>query len=330
MPTSFTTVSNGQTIDASHINELHAPINTLETTVAGLAGSSNASTAFTSGQVPLARGGTGADLSATGGSGQYVKQNSTGGVLTVGAIATGDLPVNIDCAKLANGQVSNTEFQYLDGVTSGIQSQIDGKAATSHNHAATDIASGTLAVARGGTGLGSLGTAGQALIVNAGATGLEYGVPSVTETAGKIVCVLRKSANQTGLTNSVDTVITYDTEVFDPDGFHDNSSNTERITIPSGKNGDYVIEDILPLEFLGAYNVTATHRKNGTKLTGGGQQEFWSNESTYYTKTMVVKSFFAGLVGGDYIDLVGLATSANCIPLGGTNISCRRIVTRVS
>ena len=33
----------------------------------------------------------------------------------------------IDATLIANGSVSNTEFQYLDGVTSGIQAQLDGK-----------------------------------------------------------------------------------------------------------------------------------------------------------------------------------------------------------
>jgi hypothetical protein len=33
----------------------------------------------------------------------------------------------IDAAKLADGSVSNTEFQYLNGVTSAIQTQLDGK-----------------------------------------------------------------------------------------------------------------------------------------------------------------------------------------------------------
>ena len=36
----------------------------------------------------------------------------------------------IDATKIANGNVSNTEFQYLDGVTSAIQTQIDSKQAT--------------------------------------------------------------------------------------------------------------------------------------------------------------------------------------------------------
>jgi hypothetical protein len=38
------------------------------------------------------------------------------------------LPSAIDAAKIDGGQVSNTEFSYLDGVTSAIQTQIDTKA----------------------------------------------------------------------------------------------------------------------------------------------------------------------------------------------------------
>lgn len=45
----------------------------------------------------------------------------------------------LDAAKIADGTVSNTEFQYLNGVTSGVQAQIDGKAATSHTHAIGDV-----------------------------------------------------------------------------------------------------------------------------------------------------------------------------------------------
>lgn len=41
------------------------------------------------------------------------------------------LPTGIDAAKIGGGAVSNTEFGYLDGVTSSIQGQID--SATSLN-----------------------------------------------------------------------------------------------------------------------------------------------------------------------------------------------------
>ena len=43
------------------------------------------------------------------------------------SLTNNDLPTGIDTTKLANGNVSNTEFQYLDGVTSAIQTQLDNR-----------------------------------------------------------------------------------------------------------------------------------------------------------------------------------------------------------
>jgi len=62
----------------------------------------------------------------------------------------------INITKLANGSVDNSEFQYLNGVTSSIQTQINNKANSSHVHSTSDITSGTLSVSRGGTGKTSL------------------------------------------------------------------------------------------------------------------------------------------------------------------------------
>lgn len=50
-----------------------------------------AASIITSGQLALARGGTNADLSATGGSNQFLKQSSAGGAVSVGAILSADL-----------------------------------------------------------------------------------------------------------------------------------------------------------------------------------------------------------------------------------------------
>jgi len=47
-----------------------------------------------------------------------------------GTLPAAAMPTGIDAANIANGNVSNTEFQYLDGVTSAIQSQLNGKQAT--------------------------------------------------------------------------------------------------------------------------------------------------------------------------------------------------------
>lgn len=78
-------------------------------------GQLNAGAVFSNGQVPLARGGTNADLSATGGANQFLKQASSGGAVSVAAILSADLttplttppaiggttPANVTAAQLA-------------------------------------------------------------------------------------------------------------------------------------------------------------------------------------------------------------------------------------
>lgn len=59
----------------------------------------HAASDITSGQLALARGGTGADLSATGGANQFVKQSSLGGALSVGSIADADVPDTITASN---------------------------------------------------------------------------------------------------------------------------------------------------------------------------------------------------------------------------------------
>lgn len=45
--------------------------------------------------------------------------------ITSGTVAEGRLPTGIDATKIADGTVSNAEFQYLGGVTSDIQAQLN-------------------------------------------------------------------------------------------------------------------------------------------------------------------------------------------------------------
>lgn len=55
-------------------------------------------------------------------------------------------------SDMSDVTASVDEVNYLSGVTSNIQTQFNGKAASSHNHSASNITSGTLPVSRGGTG----------------------------------------------------------------------------------------------------------------------------------------------------------------------------------
>ncbi|MBI3654093.1 MAG: hypothetical protein HY231_23935 [Acidobacteria bacterium] len=72
---------------------------------------------------------------------KFLRQVGTGSASAAPAwdtLQAGDLPAGIDAAKLGAGAVSNAEFGYLDGVTGALQSQIDGKAASSHAHTIGD------------------------------------------------------------------------------------------------------------------------------------------------------------------------------------------------
>lgn len=60
-------------------------------------------TADVSGILPLANGGTGADLSATGGSNQILKQTSSGGPVSVATLSVGDIPT-LTSAKISDFQ----------------------------------------------------------------------------------------------------------------------------------------------------------------------------------------------------------------------------------
>ena len=76
---------------------------------------------------------------------------------------------------------TSTELNYCDGVTSNIQTQLNGKAASSHNHSADNITSGTLPISRGGTGA----TTAAGVLQNLGNIGKLYETtPSAVSVAG--------------------------------------------------------------------------------------------------------------------------------------------------
>ena len=65
--------------------------------------------------------------SGQGGKLVRVKADASGLEFYTLTIAAGDLPTGIDAAKLADGSVSNTEFQYINSLTSNAQTQLNGK-----------------------------------------------------------------------------------------------------------------------------------------------------------------------------------------------------------
>jgi len=129
-------------VKSGHLHQFEAG-DTINSTYLGT--HNHAASDITSGQLALERGGTEADLGATGGTGQYLQQTSAGAAVTVGTISASHLPTGIDAAKIADGSISNTEFQYLNNVSSNIQTQLDSKASatiTRTNNSGSTITKG--------------------------------------------------------------------------------------------------------------------------------------------------------------------------------------------
>jgi hypothetical protein len=66
----------------------------------------------------------------TAGTAPKITYDAKGLVTSGDSLDETDLPTGINANKIGTGAVSSTEFGYLDGVTSAIQTQIDGKQAT--------------------------------------------------------------------------------------------------------------------------------------------------------------------------------------------------------
>ena len=105
-----------------------------------------------------------------------------------------------------------------------------------------------------------IGSTGQVLTVAGG-------VPSwATPAAGGSTFTgvgVGKSALQS-TANATFVAITWNTEDFDTNGYHDNSTNNTRITIPTGKGGYYLITGIVQYDGNGTKNRAGELRKNGT------------------------------------------------------------------
>jgi hypothetical protein len=81
----------------------------------------------------------------------------------------------------------------------------------------------------------AVGTNGTALVADSTAsTGLKWGAPT------SLGCSLWKSANQS-TSNVTQTPINFNNEDFDTSGFHDNVTNNDRVTIPTGLGGKYLV-----------------------------------------------------------------------------------------
>jgi hypothetical protein len=155
----------------------------------------------------------------------------------------------------------------------------------------------------------AVGTNGQTLVADSStATGLKWATASSTPSFSGVYC---GGTTTQSISSTTQTIVTWDLEVYDTDGYHSTSTNTGRITIPSGKAGYYLVH--VAIQY--AANATAGHRtvylvKNGSVFLNGGESS--TGNSTVGTLTFY--SMIVNLAVGDYI-------TAECYFNGTMNVN---------
>ena len=108
-----------------------------------------------------------------------------------------------------------------------------------------------------------VGTDGQTLVADSTAsTGLKWATVSSSPTF--VGCRLYNTAVQS-IPSGTATEITYNSEAFDTNGFHSTSTNTARITIPTGYAGKYLVT--ANVEWQGGGS--SSYRSMGVRVGGG-------------------------------------------------------------
>ena len=158
----------------------------------------------------------------------------------------------------------------------------------------------------------AVGSANQVLTVDSSTTtGLKWAaLPSTTPTF--VGCVLTKSVGQS-IPNTTVTTITWDVESLDTNNFHDNVTNNNRITIPSGYAGKYLITCGLTWgNISGGQFRQLVLFKNTTQLAV-------TNTSNLRATTHV--TFIADMAVGDYFSISYYQDSGGTNTLEGNNFS---------
>ena len=178
------------------------------------------------------------------------------GLVTSGEnLAASDLPSGIDATKIANGSVTNAEFQYLNSVTSDIQSQFNDRVLKSEFTDHVDNVSNPHSVTKSQVGLGNCDNTSDA----------NKPVSTATQTAldlktNKLIVANRQTSSYTLVLSDADKLVEM------------NVGSANNLTVPLNSSVAFATGTQILLAQYGAGQTTivatsgVTIRSNGGKL----------------------------------------------------------------
>lgn len=185
-----------------------------------------------------------------------------------------------------------------------------------------NIGAGVCTVTAGTATVSKATNATLALVQNAGgvlyftATGAATFMPfDVGSGASSFVgCSVYKSASQ-NINNATYTAVTFDTELYDTDNIHSNSTNTSRFTVPTGKAGKWCLVIIV------GYGTASGIRAGGFYKNGSVQQYSTQVPASNSLSDFVTNVYVMDCAAGDYVEFYGYQNSGSTGSILGTQLN---------
>ena len=219
-----------------------------------------------------------------------------------GGGTSGDVTIGIQDASTA--QKGSVQLSDSTSTTSSVLAATPTAVKSAYDLANAAIAKSTLTTAgdtlyRNATVPARLaiGTAGQLLRVNSGATAPEWATVSSSPTY--VGASVYMSANQS-ISNSTDTKLSWNTEAWDTNAIHDSGSPT-RMTVPSSYDGKWRVSGQI-VTGSGSGGVEISIYVNGTRYVAG-TPNFGSAQLPSSRGAMVTMNLELNLSAADYVEL---------------------------